>query len=593
MYPLTSLLKKRKSFNWTPAAQEAFNDIKSCLITAPILSCPDFSKPFIISCDASGVGLGTVLSQQTEDGEVVIAYGSRTLTRQEQNYSATERECLAVIWAIERFRPYVEGTKFTVITDHYSLLWLNNLKDPQGRLARWALRLQPYDFNLVHRKGKENVVPDLLSRAVPPDSDLPLRCDLVVTGEIKDNWYLKMMKQVEEKPEDYSQWRVQDGSLWKKVGDGATLISEEPEWKLVLPKNFRQQALQECHDAVTSGHQGVLKTYRRIQLKYYWPKMRKDVATYVSRCKVCQSVKYDQQKPAGVMGEYRGVNISWKMISADLLGPFPRSVKGNKYLLVVVDTFTKFVLLKPLRAATAQAVSTFLEENVFMGYGVPKFLICDNGSEFIGQPVKKLAEQYEVKMLLNASRHPQANPTERVNKNIVTMLRAYVGNNHRHWDKHVAQLGFALRSSVHESTGYSPNFLNFGRELPISGAGFGFLRDEETVPEVEDCQRYTERLRDLKNIHQEVHELLKDAHQRNARHYNLRRRPQEFKEDSLVWKKNFTQSDAANYYSAKLTPRYVGPYRVVKKVSPLIYALEDMQGKAIGNWHITDLKLYV
>ena len=141
LYPLTSLLRKNKRFTWTDEAQNAFEDIRSCLVKAPILTCPDFNKPFIISCDASGVGLGAVL---TQEGEQVIAYASRTLSRTEQKFSATERECLAVIWAVEKFRPYVEGSHFTIITDHYSLLWLHNLKDPQGRLARWALRLQPY-----------------------------------------------------------------------------------------------------------------------------------------------------------------------------------------------------------------------------------------------------------------------------------------------------------------------------------------------------------------------------------------------------------------------------------------------------------------
>ncbi|XP_046671135.1 uncharacterized protein LOC124361140 [Homalodisca vitripennis] len=136
MTPLTSLLKRRNQFEWTPEAEMAFQDVKSCLISAPILSCPDFSKPFTISCDASGVGIGAVLSQDSEQGESVVAYASRTLTRQEQNFSATERECLAVIFAVEKFRPYVEGTRFTVVTDHYSLLWLSNLKDPTGRLAR-------------------------------------------------------------------------------------------------------------------------------------------------------------------------------------------------------------------------------------------------------------------------------------------------------------------------------------------------------------------------------------------------------------------------------------------------------------------------
>lgn len=592
LYPLTSLIKKRKTFQWTKEAQEAFQDIKACLVTAPILSCPDFTKPFTISCDASGVGLGAVLSQADERGEVVIAYGSRTLTKQEQKYSATERECLAVIWAVERFRPYIEGTKFTVVTDHHSLLWLNNLKDPQGRLARWALRLQPYDFQLVHRKGQENVVPDLLSRSTVPDVEEKAQCALTLSSDIKDNWYLKMVQRVKDDSEAYSRWRFEDNQLWKKIEDKTTSLTEQLSWKIVLPKDLRAQAMAECHDAPTAGHQGVAKTYKRMQQKYYWPKMRKDVATYVSKCKICQSTKYDNKKPAGMMGEYRGVAEPWKMISADLMGPFPRSLKGNKYLLVVTDSFSKFTLLKPLRSATANSVARYLEEDVFMVFGVPRYLICDNGSEFIGSPVKKLAEQYQVKILLNASRHPQANPTERTNRTVITMLRAYVGDHHRRWDQNIPKLGFAIRSSVHESTGYTPNLLNFGHELEVTGTGFETLQSADQIPSNEDPHHYRERIKELEDIYQEVAEKLKEAHHQNARHYNLRRRPQQFRVNSLVWKKNFVQSDAANFVSAKLTPRFIGPFVVKQQISPLIYQLQNLEGKVIGNWHVEDLKPY-
>lgn len=594
MQPLTSLLRRRNKFEWTEDTETAFHDIKSCLITAPILSCPDFSKTFTISCDASGVGIGAVLSQECDQGEGVVAYASRTLTRQEQKYSATERECLAVIWAVEKFRPYVEGTKFTVVTDHYSLLWLNNLKDPTGRLARWALRLQPYDFRLVHRKGQDNVVPDLLSRTTPPELPIEgaLHCNLIeVPQDIKDHWYNGMLQKVKDQPRQYDQWRVEDGKLWKKMTNLEPSLQED-YWRIVVPKDLRKQVMMDCHDEPTAGHQGVLKTYKRLQQSYYWPKMRKDVATYVSRCDVCQRVKYDQKLPAGTMGSRRGVNIPWGMIAADLIGPLPRSLKGFKYLLVITDTFTKYTVLQPLRAATARLVSHHLEENIFMVYGVPNYIICDNGSEFVGEPVTTLARKYNVKILLNASRHPQANPAERVNRDIVTMLRAYVQDNHREWDKNIAQIGFALRTAYHESTQYSPAYLNFGREPRTSGAGFQILQDGSVVPPVEDNKKYGDKIQELKTIYRDVADRLKDAHERNAQRYNLRRRPVTYQVGDIVLKKNFQQSNAANYFSAKLAPRFVGPYMVAKKVSPLVYTLAEMNGRQIGNWHVADFKKY-
>lgn len=139
--PLTALLKKNAKFDWTVDCENAFTRIKEHLVCAPILSCPDFSLPFTIQTDASGYGIGAVLTQNHEDGEKVICYISKGLTKAERKYSTTERECLAVLFAIEKLRPYIEGTKFTVVTDHYSLKWLNSIKDPVGRIARWAVRL--------------------------------------------------------------------------------------------------------------------------------------------------------------------------------------------------------------------------------------------------------------------------------------------------------------------------------------------------------------------------------------------------------------------------------------------------------------------
>lgn len=590
MYPLTSLLKKKQKFVWTDEAQRAFEDIRSALVRAPILACPDFGKPFTISCDASGVGLGAVLSQTGESGENAIAYASRTLTKTEQKYSATERECLAVIWAVEKFRPYVEGTHFTVVTDHYSLIWLHNLKDPNGRLARWVLRLQPYSFTLVHRKGKEHVVPDLLSRSTLEDKHG--RVSALEKSE-GDKWYSKMMGEVQVNGSRYPNWRVKEGILWKRIPNRCHLEDEDLEWKQVVPKQSRSEILFRCHDAATAGHLGSQKTYFRVQMKYYWPKLRQDVAKYVSRCRVCQQMKFDQQRPSGLMGAYRGVCKPWVMISADLLGPFPRSSAGYKYLLVVLDTFTKFPLLFPLREATAAAVAKRLEEDVFLMFGIPSYIICDNGSEFIGKKITQLAEEYKVKLLYNAKRHAQANPTERYNKTLGPMLRAYVGDNHRHWDREIHKLGFALRTAKHESTGYSPAFLNFGRELSAVNDNADIDNSSGQVPEVETASSHGKKLEDLRKLYNTVDKKLRESHAKNAARYNLRRRPLQFEEGSQVWKRNFPQSDAPNYFSAKLAPRYTGPFTIMKKISPVIYQLADEEGKSIGRWHVSDLKPFI
>jgi hypothetical protein len=168
--PMLTLLKKDEPFNWDNKQQQAFDRLKDMLIKAPILTYPDFDKSFVIYTDASGIGLGAVLSQIKEGKEHVIAYASRSLNPAEKNYSVTDQECLAVVWSIKHFQHYLGLKPFTIITDHSALKWLKTAKMPKGRRARWIMELQQYTFEVKHRPGKTNQNADALSRN-PTGSD--------------------------------------------------------------------------------------------------------------------------------------------------------------------------------------------------------------------------------------------------------------------------------------------------------------------------------------------------------------------------------------------------------------------------------------
>jgi hypothetical protein len=164
--PLNKLLRKDAPFVWAAAQQQSFDLLKTHLTQAPILAYPKFDQEFLLLTDASTLGLGAILAQKDEEEmERVVAYASRTLNKAEKNYSATELECLAVVWAIGHFHPYVHGKRFTLITDHSALRYLFNSATPTGRLARWVMKLQPYDFKIIHRAGKKHTNVDSLSRA--------------------------------------------------------------------------------------------------------------------------------------------------------------------------------------------------------------------------------------------------------------------------------------------------------------------------------------------------------------------------------------------------------------------------------------------
>ena len=166
------------------AEQEAaFEAFKTALTAAPVVARPDFAPPFTLQTDASSIGVGAVLTQTIESVERVITYASRSLSAAERNYLVTEKECLGVVWSIKKFREYLEGFRFTVVTDHSSLRWLRSLKDPTGRLARWALSLLEYDFEVQYRKGALKVVTDFLSRL---DQDLDGPEEVATMDKIED-----------------------------------------------------------------------------------------------------------------------------------------------------------------------------------------------------------------------------------------------------------------------------------------------------------------------------------------------------------------------------------------------------------------------
>lgn len=606
--PLTNLTKKNAKFKWTPECQFSFEKVKNALVSAPILACPNFEKPYFLHCDASSYGLGCVLTQEYDGKCHVICYLSRTLNKHEMKYSVTEKELLCVIWAIEKLRCYLELAEFTVVTDHSSLVWLNNLKNPQGRLGRWALRLQQYRFKIIHKRGILHTVPDCLSRA-------PLGLDTVDSvnslnfnlGNTTCTWYVNMCTKVRDKPLKYPLWRVDpEGILYKYVNDN-DFYEPFDKWKIVLPNSERSKILFECHNDPTAGHLGVYKTYHKILSKYYWPKMKSDVVKYIAKCRVCAEQKPEQQKVAGLMGSKPDVTRCWQYVSTDLMGPFPRSTSGHRFILVVVDYFSKFTLIFPLRTATAKKVAQLMEDNVFMLFGVPEFLRSDNGGQYKSKDFENLLKTYNITFLTNPLYHPAPNFTERYNRIIKTMIRSFITGNQKHWDQHLSKLACALRTAKSEVTKNTPYFINFGYEMITNGNNFKQDRKKQILTQdiSHSSQEHTnfkssdenhtdvlidEKSNKLKEVHMFVEKQLKQAHLKSSHSYNLRHRPVQFKEGQYVWKKEYNLSDKSKGYSAKLDKKFSGPYKIVRKLGVNTYELVDEQGKSKGKWHVQDLK---
>lgn len=558
--PMSETLKKKKCsvFKWTTEASLAFKKLIKALTEAPVLATPNYDLPFKIECDASDFACGAVLSQVQDGGERVIAYMSQKFIASQRKYHVTEKECLAVIMGIEKFRPYIEGSHFTVITDHYSLLWLRNLKDPNGRLARWSLRLQGYDFDIIHRKGKDHVVPDALSRMV---SSVEIR-------QFKDSpdvWYRKLHENVMNETQLHDDLRLVNDVVYKKfkVNDVGDM-----EWRVCVPSECRSAVIKANHDDLTSGHFGVFKTYAKIKRYYFWPGMKESIADYIRNCGVCRLAKPPNSTTQPPMGSFKDPKTIFRHISTDIVGPTVLSKRNKRFLLVAVCSFSKYVIVKPVTNATAKDVVEFLRDDVFMKFAVPKIILSDNGKQYKSKEYERFLNEYGVTAEYTANYHAQANPTEAANKSVVYAIRSYVENElcHRDWDLHLQEIANAMNNSKHTSTGQEPNVIVFGQNMPQRGYEYDNFIDANS-----DRSRNKEA---FDKIREKVQGYLLKAYENSKKRYDLRSREIKYQIGDTVYRKNKKLSDAGAYYSSKLGSRNV-KCRIVEQTGSNTYRLRD------------------
>lgn len=574
--PITDLLKKSKAkFTWTEEANTAFLELKAALISAPVLANPNYEQPFCVQTDASDTGMGAVLVQGQGDKERVIAYFSQKFTSAQRKYMTTERECLAVLTAIEKFRAYVEGTRFTVITDHASLLWLRNLKDPAGRLGRWALRMQAYDFELVHRKGKTNIVPDALSRSVNI-------IDFELIEPSADPWYHDKLSKIASNPTEHPNYRIEKSTILQFVPQKGPRGIYYNEWRRLVPASMKERILKENHDDPLSAHMGYHKTLHKIKSRYTWPRMAADIREYIRNCDVCAASKASNQVLRAPMGNQKIVDRPWQIISLDFIGPLPRSKTGYCYILVIVDSYSKFTLIKPLRKATAKATTDFLEKEVFLKFCVPEIIISDNGPQFKSKEFRDLLTKRKVKHWATTYYHPQANPSEAANKIIGNSIRAYVDTDHRTWDAKLAEIACAMNTSLHSATKMTPYRALFGHEMIINGNEYQTMTNSprESDDKVEE---------EFEKLQKALTENLKRAHESSKKRYDLRSRPVRFTKDQIVWRRNFVLSDAIKGFSSKLAPKFI-KCKIIEVLGNNSFRVKDIDGKYTGHFSAQDLK---
>ena len=352
--PLSALGEKGRRFQWSEECEVAFRTLKERLMGAPILAFPKAEGQLVVDTDASDTGLGIVLAQVQEGEERVLSYGSQTLTKAERNYCVTRRELLAIVYALKKFRHYLVGRPVKVRTDHASLKWLMDFKEPEGQVARWLQIVDTYDLSIEHRPGKAHGNADGLSRrpckqcgrgdgeteycrvttrgqaargeelveerhdslertpAGGPDSPeeewMRTQEEDAVLRRVR-SWVLQdSAPPVEElRGEGYEvrAWAAQLDRLKLRGGVLGRWWIGPPgrkTFQIAVPQGQREEVLHQAHGAALSGHLGRARTIRRIQQGFYWPEFRRDATRWCARCEPCIRRKSARPPPSSADG---------------------------------------------------------------------------------------------------------------------------------------------------------------------------------------------------------------------------------------------------------------------------------------------------
>lgn len=606
--PLTRLTRKKTTWEWSSQQQRAFDNLKEALTNAPILQTADETKPYTLRTDASGYAIGAVLLQGEKETEHPVEYASRLLSPAERNYSTTEREALAVVWAVDKFRGYIEGTDVTIASDHQPLKWLMTLKSPSGRLARWALLLQPYCPSIQYIPGRCNTVADMLSRLPIEPWDENERMDIggiavdmpsrgsgaTREQQLKDDDLGTIIKALESTADEdaVKKWTTRGYFLNDSVLYRYAPNVDSEEAQLVVPTHERKEILRSYHDDPTAGHYGIQHTLHRIVTRYFWPGMAREIGEYVRSCIECQRYKAGNRKPAGLL-QTPVMQRRFEVLAVDLFGPLPAAKRDHHWILIVENTASQWVELFPLQQTTAEACAEVLINEVLLRFGLPRRIISDNGAKFISGVMQQVAHCLGIQQTLTPVYHPEANPVERKNRDLKAQLGIYVRNDHTTWDERLPAIRFAMNSAKCESTGYTAAHLTFGRELRTPDDTTRDLRaivaGETFLPQI------TPKLLALVDTLRVAQQTQEDRQDRRKQYADQRRREgPEYEPGDLVWVATHPISKQDQHYSAKLAPRRDGPYVVKRRVGVSSYELQTREAEpvVIGLHHTSALSPY-
>ncbi|CAM9982068.1 unnamed protein product, partial [Heterosigma akashiwo] len=499
--PLTALLKKDVKFPqaWGEAQDKAVELIKMAFSKPGlVLARFDPSKPILLQTDASAVALGAVISHYEVDqngkrtNERPICFSSKGMNKHQLNYSVTEKEGLAVVWATDLYRSMLVGRHFILETDHSALRQLLTTRDPAGRLCRWMLKLQELDMDIFHKKGRDHIPADFMTRdgadlnEPPPQtltmSKIPeefarLSLDDPILAFLDfyktNNYFGDQIPHNHPHRSEIKQWVKKVAPHANKNPDGAwemeKIVSTSPgiysrtRIRLV-PQGLTNEVISTCHNSGMAGHQSKSRTYEMLKEGYSWPLMRSQIFTFVDHCEVCQG--YNMPRTSKEVGEYPDPGAPFRVVAFDFIGPLGDKKKTSsfKHILTVIDLFTRFVFLIPCKSTSSREVIAAFRDRIIPLTGVP--LICQSDQEGSFSSAKFKAFCDDIGMCQKPCPQGSSNSNgcvERCNRSVQTYLKKMLGEkNWEKWPQYLGLVEFIMRNSRREDINLSPAEILFG-----------------------------------------------------------------------------------------------------------------------------------